>query len=377
MTTSNTRNSFSTPTYEDYFEYNWLIKDFQDIYKETETGHPMISERFTSPPFYDWRIELYPHGYAYQSRRYISLYILGFQSDFEKQNQMKLRENIIMKFDLFKKDHNNDNYNLIKTQEIEIDNSSFNFKKSDHDYMGNPSFCRIGDILSLDHNNNNNNNRIDLIVRATYNIQKDNNQSLLDFNKSSSFSIPSQEEFFNNNNFCDVTFKFDCNAEIKASRMFLAMKSKYFKRMFNGEWLESNSPIIKINNVSYNCFHKIVEFLYTDNLDVELDFNLLKEIYIESEMREIEELKMIVSKRIIKMINDDNWDEILILGWQTQNHDLKDIALEYIYNNWKKLESADKMNELLKCGDARWVREIIMASIFGINNGSRLYNFRN
>ncbi|RGB39342.1 hypothetical protein C1646_690133 [Rhizophagus diaphanus] len=159
--------------------------------------------------------------------------------------------------------------------------------------------------------------------------------------------------------------------------MFLAMKSKYFKRMFNGEWLESNSPIIKINNVSYNCFHKIVEFLYTDNLDVELDFNLLKEIYIESEMREIEELKMIVSKRIIKMINDDNWDEILILGWQTQNHDLKDIALEYIYNNWKKLESADKMNELLKCGDARWVREIIMASIFGINNGSRLYNFRN
>uniref|UniRef100_U9TIL2 Uncharacterized protein n=1 Tax=Rhizophagus irregularis (strain DAOM 181602 / DAOM 197198 / MUCL 43194) TaxID=747089 RepID=U9TIL2_RHIID len=205
MTTSNTRNSFSTPTYEDYFEYNWLIKDFQDIYKETETGHPMISERFTSPPFYDWH-------------------------------------------------HNNDNYNLIKTQEIEIDNSSFNFKKSDHDYMGNPSFY---------------------------------------------------------------------------------------------------------------------------NLDVELDFNLLKEIYIESEMREIEELKMIVSKRIIKMINDDNWDEILILGWQTQNHDLKDIALEYIYNNWKKLESADKMNELLKCGDARWVREIIMASIFGINNGSRLYNFRN
>ncbi|GBC06222.1 hypothetical protein RclHR1_00670014 [Rhizophagus clarus] len=371
MATFDTRNSFSTQNYEDYFEYNWLIKDFQDIYKETETGHPMISERFTSPPFYDWRIEIYPHGYAYQSRRYISLYILGFQSDFEKENKMKLRENIIMKFDLFKKDHCDDNCTLIKSQEMTIDNGSFNFKKSDHDYMGNPSFCRIGEILSLDSNDI----RVDLIVRATCNIQKNNNESL-DLNKSSSFTIPSQEEFFNNNNFCDVTFKFDCNAEIKASRMFLAMKSKYFKRMFNGEWLEANSSIININNVTYNCFHKIIEFLYTDNLDAGLDFNLLKELYIESEMREIEELKMIVSKRIIKMISDDNWDEILMLGWQTRNHDLKDIALEFIYNNWKKLESTDKMNELLKCGDAGWVREIIMASIFGINNGSRLYNFR-
>jgi hypothetical protein len=76
------------------------------------------------------------------------------------------------------------------------------------------------------------------------------------------------------------------------------------------------------------------------------------------------------------MINGDNWDEILMLGWRTQNLDLKDIALEYIYNHWKKLESTDRMNELFKCGDVKWVREIVMASIFGVNNGSRLYNFR-
>src|SRR5436853_350191 len=83
--------------------------------------------------------------------------------------------------------------------------------------------------------------------------------------------------------------------------------------------------MIKVKNVKYHVFKELVYFIYTRKLENNLDFEFLKELYYEAEMRDIKELEKSVESRIIEMLtyNKDSWSSVLMMGWEINNNLLK------------------------------------------------------
>src|SRR5207248_5219947 len=146
------------------------------------------------------------------------------------------------------------------------------------------------------------------------------------------------DQFFNNPYFSDITFSFDCGSELKASRLVLAAKSTYFMNMFTGEWTESNQSKIVIKGVKYEYYKAMIYYFYSGSLDSGLDFNVLMGLFSEADMCQIEDLVKIVTNRIVEIISNENWNEILLMGWQSNNNDLKEAGLKFVHENWLNIK---------------------------------------
>ncbi|PKK76515.1 hypothetical protein RhiirC2_734101 [Rhizophagus irregularis] len=148
--------------------------------------------------------------------------------------------------------------------------------------------------------------------------------------------------------------------------MFLAFKSLHFKKLFEQIDKDSNALIFHIEGVSYNCFHKLLYFVYTGRIDNNLSYDELIELYKESNWREINDLKEITSCRIIKFINESTWDEILLLGWKSNNNVLKNSAMKFLSDNWTKVKDTDKMRNFENVANIEWLEELFIAKLFGV-----------
>ncbi|CAJ0827358.1 4656_t:CDS:2, partial [Entrophospora sp. SA101] len=74
-------------------------------------------------------------------------------------------------------------------------------------------------------------------------------------------------------------------------------------------------------------------------------------IYSEADIRDLEKLKDLTTKKLIKMIDKNNWSEILLLGWNTNNSDLNNTSLRYINKNWSGVRDSEQMKNILSCVD--------------------------
>ena len=138
-------------------------------------------------------------------------------------------------------------------------------------------------------------------------------------------------------NTSDVCFLVE-NKEIYAHKAVLAVRSQYFQAMlFNGFMSESSDgrTPIKISDVSYGTFSKVLEFLYTDAVgDVSLEHAI--QILIASEFFGLDRLKAICEDIIRNEINMNNATSILLTSHRYNAVGLKEIALEYIWRNLGK-----------------------------------------
>ncbi|RIA99384.1 hypothetical protein C1645_747562 [Glomus cerebriforme] len=150
--------------------------------------------------------------------------------------------------------------------------------------------------------------------------------------------------------------------------MFLAFKSLHFKKLLEQIDKDSKAIVFHIEGVSYDCFYKLLYFIYTGKLDNNLTYEELIELYNESNWREIDDLKKIVSCRIINFVNENTWDELLLLGWKTKNDVIKNSAMKFVIDNWVKTKDTDKMRNLERVADIEWLEELIVAKLFGIGH---------
>ncbi|CAJ0839483.1 7016_t:CDS:2 [Entrophospora sp. SA101] len=332
--------------------YDWLIEDFQEFYNY-KNCQSYYSEKFCSTgPLYSedgnvlkdnhefiWRLKLLPRHID----SYISLYIWPIQNE---KNLEKL-----------------DCYGYLSEKKF-----IFN---SDRPCQGVPEFCKISQIFpDKDYKKKTN-----LLIRIQFTYpsfnqinantseDEESNKQLAIIENPICFDL---EEYINNEKFSDVTFEFGCGNQLKASKIILSIRSDYFKKMFNGEWSESNSNVIKMDeNISSECFKEILYFLYTNRIQDNLSFNVLKDIYSEADMRDLEELKDLTAKKFIKMIDKNNWSEILLLGWNTNNSDLNNTALKYINKNWSSVRDSEQMKSILSCVDVDLTESLFCARFFG------------
>ncbi|CAJ0754555.1 22727_t:CDS:2, partial [Entrophospora sp. SA101] len=87
-------------------------------------------------------------------------------------------------------------------------------------------------------------------------------------------------------------------------------------------------------------------------------------LFIEADIREIPELGELVASKIIDQVSDDNWSEILFIGWKTKNYSLKNAALSYIRINWEKIKRGRKINEVIAHGDMELIDELMYTICF-------------
>ena len=165
-------------------------------------------------------------------------------------------------------------------------------------------------------------------------------------------SIPSSNyrndmlRLINNPELSDVTF-FVEGKEVYANRAILAGRSEYFHALlFSGcmrESIQTSSEAItgvptherkpiEIQDVSYEVFIKLLEYIYTDclkNITLEIGIQLL----ITSEKFLLNRLKAMCEDVIRSHVTVDNVSGILLTSHQHNATGLKEIALEFILAN--------------------------------------------
>lgn len=149
----------------------------------------------------------------------------------------------------------------------------------------------------------------------------------------------------NNPELADVRFNVE-DKEVYAHRAVLAVRSEYFRVMLatggmresimntapGGGVTGSSEAPIELQDVSYNVFVKVLEFLYTDTVnDVSLETAI--HLMIASEQFMLDRLKALCEDLIRRDINVENVISILVAAHQHNASGLKDIALEYILLN--------------------------------------------
>ncbi|CAB4375616.1 unnamed protein product [Rhizophagus irregularis] len=348
--------------------FSWRVSSFQQYIKNTGSGNIFYSPRFTIPQLHStntnktdyenspyisqWRLKIFPNGNDIYD--HISAYLEALQTPYEKKNNIKVRH---AKFKLFLEmvdlnDFPNRNILIESDTNNTILEHRFEFDNDDSD-LGYRRLCQINQLFP----DGNKSRDIDLIFHVHFITYEEPliHDSLLNLNQN--------EHFFENGAFADVGFILDCGRFIKAHRVVLASGSVYFDKMLRGGWIEGTNKIIKLSNWNYETFRSILYYIYTNKLVNNDDINLLKEIYINSEMIGLIKLQKLVKLRLVKLINLDNWEQILLFGWEHDDLMLKTCGLDFVSSNYLKIRHTDAMKKIIDTRNIEWIEEIMAVAI--------------
>ncbi|PIK59472.1 putative RCC1 and BTB domain-containing protein 1 [Apostichopus japonicus] len=93
-----------------------------------------------------------------------------------------------------------------------------------------------------------------------------------------------------NEEITDITFILE-NKKIRAHKSILMIRSEYFRRMFQNDWVEKEKEGITIQGFTYNGFNTYIEYVYTGTItnklsfDVAVDLLQIAECYQEMKLK--------------------------------------------------------------------------------------------
>ncbi|CAG8511193.1 25679_t:CDS:2, partial [Gigaspora margarita] len=202
-----------TPTWS----ISWTIKDFRRLVDLYPRGRFLTSGNFTfedeiTKECYDCRIRLFPNGnWQYQPAGFVALYLQATPRS-EKDTPQGIFQNYeILKMELLQ----SPNTLPLKLAHLTVDNVEKNGQNS----YGLAKFCRTESILANSYDS-------EVTIKITL------------FGSPINDSAPF-EPFLYNDRFCDVEFRFECGGKLRAHKVILSARSKYFEKMFDG-----NKPLI-------------------------------------------------------------------------------------------------------------------------------------
>jgi len=149
------------------------------------------------------------------------------------------------------------------------------------------------------------------------------------------------EEVFKNKEFSDVivkcgSIKFDCH------KVFLASSSPVFKAMFNTQMKEKISNEVHIDDVKPDVMAVLLQFLYTGKVSNFDKFAM--DLFIAADKYQIESLKKLCERELVKSIGIENCFSLLIMG-DTYSPAIKKSALSFLIKNKEKIEVEDNLVE--------------------------------
>lgn len=305
--------------------FDWTLRDFQEIYNNSQSTRsglfvlppPDSIKNISgkSQPIHRWRIYLKIH----QNRKqpYISLFLEANKTQFEQTHGLQSRT-AKWKFEMFRII---DSKNIKKCAE-RVAEHVFQLSSRNPNW-GWSEFCELNAIFP----NGTVSEKTDLLIRIHFFDPSENAPVIHPM----SLLSQSLEDYFNNEAFSDITFTFNCGSKLYASRLVLTLRSPFYKAMFTGRWVETATSTIHIQDASFECFHAMFYYLYTNKLQEGLSFITLKGLYYEADMRNMVDLAKLVALKVAGMINSENFDDVFMMAYQTENIWLKDKVLSFVY----------------------------------------------
>jgi leucine-zipper-like transcriptional regulator 1 len=146
----------------------------------------------------------------------------------------------------------------------------------------------------------------------------------------------------NNDTFSDVTFVVD-GRQVYAHKLIL-MRCSYFEALFLGKMRESQMKTIEIDEVRYDTFLSVLEYLYTDQLV--FGFHNAMELFEAADRFCIHRLKSMCEKRMLECITIDNAASILHAADIHSAAALRQKAKKYILSHWDEVSKSNSFEEM-------------------------------
>ncbi|XP_015225500.1 PREDICTED: kelch-like protein 22 isoform X1 [Cyprinodon variegatus] len=131
---------------------------------------------------------------------------------------------------------------------------------------------------------------------------------------------------------------------IQAHRVLLAASCHYFRGMFTGGLRETQQTEIPIHGVSYTAMKKILDYIYTS--EIELDLENVQEILIAATLFQLDTVISFCCDFLISWMDESNILEVLHLADVYGLEHLKEKVQSYIQSNIQTLSRMDVYRQL-------------------------------
>mmetsp|Transcript_127525 Transcript_127525/g.408186 ORF Transcript_127525/g.408186 Transcript_127525/m.408186 type:complete len:521 (+) Transcript_127525:105-1667(+) len=148
--------------------------------------------------------------------------------------------------------------------------------------------------------------------------------------------------FLNEEKLSDVTFIVE-GKPVFAHKL-LCMRCSYFRAMFEGQMREAQQKTITIPQVSHRVFLALLEYLYTD--EVEICLEIAMDLFVAADQFGVERLKMLCEKKILTSINIDSVATILQAATMHLAHGLRQSCMDFILQNFDAVSKTAAFEEM-------------------------------
>jgi hypothetical protein len=143
--------------------------------------------------------------------------------------------------------------------------------------------------------------------------------------------------------FSDVTFIVEGNIPVYAHKI-LCMRCQYFQAMLTGEMLESRQSEVVIPDVRHSIFLALLEYLYTDAIEVPLDIAM--ELFEAADKFGVERLKKICEAKMLASISIENAASIFHAADIHNALSLRQKCLQFVMGNFDLVTKTKAFEEM-------------------------------
>mmetsp|Transcript_29585 Transcript_29585/g.62882 ORF Transcript_29585/g.62882 Transcript_29585/m.62882 type:complete len:512 (+) Transcript_29585:125-1660(+) len=148
--------------------------------------------------------------------------------------------------------------------------------------------------------------------------------------------------FLNDQKLSDVTFIVE-GKPVYAHKL-LCMRCSYFRAMFDGQMREAQQKTITIPQVSHRVFLSLLEYLYTD--EVEINMEVAMDLFMAADQFGVERLKRLCEQKILVSINIDSAATILQAANMHIAHGLRQSCMDFILRNFDAVSKTAAFEEM-------------------------------
>ena len=154
--------------------------------------------------------------------------------------------------------------------------------------------------------------------------------------------IADLKRFVNNELLSDITFVVE-NRRVYAHKL-LCLRCPYFYNMLTGEYMESRASELLVEDVRYDIFLLLLEFLYSDRVDVTLDVAM--ELFQAADRFGVDRLKKRCEEVMQRAISIDTAAHILLAADVHNAEVLRERCMRYILTHFDAVSVSAGFEEM-------------------------------
>ncbi|GBM70060.1 TD and POZ domain-containing protein 4 [Araneus ventricosus] len=150
---------------------------------------------------------------------------------------------------------------------------------------------------------------------------------------------------YNDHLLTDVVLK-TATKSFPAHKNVLCARSSVFRAMLTSDMKEKNTDCIKVEDLENETVHRLLLFLYSDNLE-ELQWESALKLYYAGDKYAIEKLKVLCSSFLVDSLSTSTASELLLLADTHSDTDLKKFVEDFILEHEEEVFGSDEWEKLI------------------------------